>query len=174
MTIHTEHPFIDPARDGGRQFRGRLGNRVSLWCSGTLGGTGEERAAGLTVSSILVVPGEPWRVVGFIDPESALATPLLTTRRATVALLEWPHRHIADMFGGMAPAPGGAFQHAQFTQTSHGPRLADAQTWAAVSLEVAADVGWMLQLTCTIDEIAIGADDAPLHHTRGRYTTTDR
>lgn len=170
MTIHSDHPFLDPERVLGRQFRGRLGNRVSLWTTGGLGG-GEVRAAGLTVSSLLVIPGEPWRLVGFVDPDSDFADAIARTGTAVVSLLEWQHRGLADMFGGLAPAPGGAFTHAEFEQTKHGPRLVDAPTWCAVSLESQVEVGWMRQLTCIAEEFAIGPDENPLHHTRGRYRT---
>lgn len=172
MTIHATHPFLDPERVLGRQFRGRLGNRVSLWCAGDLAG-GVHRPAGLTVSSLLVIPGEPWRVVGFVDPESAFAETVLDTGRATVSLLEWHHRGLADMFGGIAPAPGGAFSHAEFDQTDHGPRLSDAGSWAALELEAEVEVGWTVQLTCRAVHFEIGPDEFPLHHTRGRYRTLD-
>ncbi|MGA4670665.1 flavin reductase family protein [Propionibacteriaceae bacterium Y1923] len=168
MTIHTDHPFLDAERVLGRQFRGRLGNRVSLWTTGELSG-GATSAAGLTVSSLLVIPGEPWRVVGFIDPDSGFADAVAATGTAVVSLLEWHHRGLADMFGGVAPAPGGAFTHAEFEQTDHGPRLVDAPTWAGVTVESVVDVGWTRQLTCVADEFSIGPDESPLHHTRGRY-----
>lgn len=171
MTIHTSHPFADPERVPGRALRGRLGNRVCLWCAGDLAaGT----AAGLTVSSTLVVPGEPWRAVGFVDPESYLAEVAQSTGKATLTLLEWPHRGVADMFGGMAPAPGGAFRHHAFTQTEFGPRPADAGTWAGLELESTTEVGWMLQLTCRIRQAEVADDDRPLHHVRGRYLEVGR
>ena len=170
MTIHTSHPFLDEERVLGRQFRRRLGNRVSLWTSGDVS-LGAHHAAGLTVSSALVIPGEPWRVVGFIDPESDLAETITQTGRAVVSLLEWHHRGLADMFGGVAPAPGGAFTHAEFEQTEHGPRLADATTWAALELESRAEVGWTVQVTCRATHFEVGPDESPLHHTRGRYRT---
>lgn len=170
MTIHSSHPFMDEERVLGRQFRGRLGNRVSLWTAGNLA-AGAHDAAGLTVSSSLVIPGEPWRVVGFVDPESALAEKIIATGRAVVCLLEWQHRGLADMFGGVAPAPGGAFTHAEFEQTDHGPRLTGAATWAALELESQAEVGWTLQLTCRATHFEVGPDESPLHHTRGRYRT---
>lgn len=172
MTIHSTHPFIDPDRVLGRQFRGRLGNRVSLWCAGDLG-AGAHGASGLTVSSVLVVPGDPWRVVGYVDPESDLAETVLRTGRATVALLEWEHRGLADMFGGIAPAPGGGFAHGDFVQTDYGPLLSSVTTWAGVQLESHAEVGWTLQLVCAAREIEIGPDEHPLHHTRGRYRTLE-
>lgn len=167
MTIHQEHPFADPERVLARQLRGRLGGRVTLWCAGEL----DARPAGLTVSSALVVPGDPWRALAFVDPESDLAETAQRTGRATWALLEQRHRRLADMFGGTAPAPGGAFRHGDFVQTDHGPRLADAPTWAALELEQTAEVGWMLQLTCRAVGVEVGAEDDPLHHVRGRYTT---
>lgn len=170
MTIHASHPFLDEDRVLGRQFRGRLGNRVSLWTSGDIT-TGPHDAAGLTVSSALVIPGEPWRVVGFVDPESEVAEVIERTGRAVVSLLEWQHRGLADMFGGTAPAPGGAFTHAEFEQTAHGPRLADAATWAALELESQVEIGWSVQLTCRATHFEIGPDAQPLHHTRGRYRT---
>lgn len=170
MTIHTSHPFAENERVLGRQLRGRLGNRVSLWCAGQL----DDWPAGLTVSSVLVVPGEPWRVVGFIDPTSELASTLEETGRATVTLLEWADRAIADMFGGLTPAPRGPFKHAEFRQTEYGPVLAGAQTWAGVELEDVTEVGWMQQVTCRAVDITIGADDTPLHHVRGRYAQITR
>ena len=40
MTIHAEHPFLEPegSRDPARRFRGRLGGAVTLW---TVGGVGD-------------------------------------------------------------------------------------------------------------------------------------
>ena len=34
MTIHSEHPFLDPDADPVRRLRGRLGGAVTLWTSG--------------------------------------------------------------------------------------------------------------------------------------------
>ena len=34
VTIHTEHPFLDPDGDPVRRLRGRLGGAVTLWTSG--------------------------------------------------------------------------------------------------------------------------------------------
>ena len=34
MTIHTEHPFLDPEPDPVRRLRGRLGGAVTLWTAG--------------------------------------------------------------------------------------------------------------------------------------------
>ncbi|HYF71787.1 MAG TPA: flavin reductase, partial [Nocardioides sp.] len=86
MTIHSEHPFLDPDPDPVRRFRGRLGGAVSL----VTAGAGRERA-GLTVSSLLVANGDPAQVVMLVDPDSDLHDVLTgpATRSAVVQLLSW-------------------------------------------------------------------------------------
>ena len=60
VTIHSEHPFVDPegVRDPARRLRGRLGGTVCL----VTGGAGTTRA-GLTVSSVMVGHGDPAHVL---------------------------------------------------------------------------------------------------------------
>jgi flavin reductase (DIM6/NTAB) family NADH-FMN oxidoreductase RutF len=73
------------------------------------------------------------------------------------------------MFAGVAPAPGGAFAQAEFTQTQWGPRLTDASTWLGVSLLEVREVGWSRLVTCKIEAVEIGEAGDPLVHRRGRY-----
>lgn len=164
MTIHSDHPFADPEPDPVRRFRGRLGGAVTLWTAGD-----ENDRAGLTVSSLMVANGEPARVLGLVDPDAELAEALERTGRAVVALLAWEHRNLAEGFAGTAPAPGGVFRQGEFEQTVWGPRLVGAGSWVGVSVESTTDVGWSTLVTCRIDEVTIGDDDAPLVHRRGRY-----
>jgi flavin reductase (DIM6/NTAB) family NADH-FMN oxidoreductase RutF len=164
VTIHSSHPFLDPDPDPVRRLRGRVGGVVAL----VTAGEGEDRA-GLTVSSLMVANGEPARVLMLVDPDSDLAAAVDRTRRAVLALLSWSHRHLADAFAGAAPAPGGPFRAAAFEPTAWGPLLADATTWAGLRLESAGTVGWSSLLTCEVERITIGEDDAPLVHRRGRY-----
>jgi flavin reductase (DIM6/NTAB) family NADH-FMN oxidoreductase RutF len=169
VTIHPEHPFADhdPARDAVRQLRGRLGGVVSLWTAGTcLDG------AGLTVSSLMVVQGEPGRVIALLDPLADFAAELSDTRRAVVQLLNWEDRELAEVFAGRSPAPGGQFRAAAFVDTPHGPRLATARSWAGVTLESTREIGWSLEVTCTLDEVHVVDDVDPLVHRRGRYRRT--
>ena len=168
MTIHSEHPFLDPEPDPVRRWRGRLGGAVSLWTAGDAGDAGGR--AGLTVTSLMVANGEPPRVLALVDPDSDLAEVLVRTRRAVVQLLGWAHRDLADAFAGTAPAPGGAFRMADFESTRWGPRLATAPTWAGVALETSGDVGWSTLVTCTVEHVEVGEDDVPLVHRRGRYS----
>ena len=163
MTIHDSHPFVDPERDPVRRFRGRLGGAVTLWTAGEAAAR-----AGLTVSSLMVAHGEPARLLALVDPDSDLADAVGETGRAVVTLLAWEHRDLAEMFAGTAPAPGGAFRQAAFEQTAWGPVLAGPRTWAGVVLEDTRTVGWSSLLTCRVEEVAIGDDDRPLVHRRGR------
>ncbi|WP_121252510.1 flavin reductase family protein [Nocardioides ferulae] len=165
MTIHSGHPFADPTPDPVRRFRGRLGGSVTLWTAGD-----DDRRAGLTVTSMMVANGEPARLLALVDPDSDLADELARTGRAVVSLLAWPHRDLADAFAGVAPAPGGPFRQTEFVDTTWGPRLADAATWAGVAVESTATVGWSNLVTCVVEQVTIGDDDAPpLTHRRGRY-----
>ncbi|CAA9394319.1 MAG: hypothetical protein AVDCRST_MAG32-2445 [uncultured Nocardioides sp.] len=166
MTIHTDHPFLEPEgeRDPVRRLRGRLGGTVSLWTAGT-----PTDRAGLTVSSWLVAGGDPGRVLALLDPDADLTELVLETGRVVVQLLRWPHRDLADVFAGVAPAPGGPWRTAAWEATAYGPRLADARTWALASVESHVDVGWSRLVTCTLDDVVVGEDDDALVHRRGRY-----
>lgn len=166
MTIHRDHPFLEPPeeRDQVRRLRGRLGGQVSLWT----GGEGGARA-GLTVSSLMVAGGEPGRVLGLIDPDSDLLDSLCATGAAVVALLRHEHLALAEIFAGEAPAPGGQFAQSTWSQTPWGPVPDGATTWAGVRLESVVEVGWSSLVTAVVDHLVIGEDGVPLSHRRGRY-----
>ncbi len=167
MTIHSTHPFLDPSSDPVRRLRGRLGGAVTLWTSGT--GEGAGSRAGLTVSSVMVASGESGRLLALVDPDSDLRDVLEESGRGVVHLLRWEHRDLAEAFAGQMPAPGGPFTTGEFEQTSHGPRLVSAQTWATVEVESIVEVGWSALVTATIADVSVGEDDSPLEHRRGRY-----
>ncbi|NYD42298.1 flavin reductase [Nocardioides panaciterrulae] len=169
MTIHSEHPFLDPDPDPVRRFRGRLGGAVTLWTAADARGR-----AGLTVSSLMVAAGEPARVLALLDPDSDLAETLQRSERAVVSLLTWEQRGLADAFAGVAPAPGGAFRMAEFEDTAWGPRLVTDGSWAGVVLESTTEVGWSALVSCTVEHVEIGADEAALVHRRGRYARAER
>ncbi|WP_090973063.1 flavin reductase family protein [Nocardioides exalbidus] len=167
MTIHTTHPFLEPEgdRDPVRRLRGRLGSTVSLWTAGV----DEGGRAGLTVSSWLVAGGEPGRVLALLDPDADLTDVLLETGRGVLQLLSWAERDLADAFAGTAPAPGGPWRMATWTPTDHGPRLAQAGTWASLEVETDVEVGWSRLVTCRLVEVVVGDERDPLVHRRGRY-----
>jgi flavin reductase (DIM6/NTAB) family NADH-FMN oxidoreductase RutF len=163
VTIHAGHPFPTPD-DPVRRLRGRLGGTVSLWTAGD-----DTERAGLTVTSWLVAGGEPGRVLALLDPDADLTELLLETGRGVVQLLSWDDRDLADAFAGTTPAPGGPWRMADWDDSGYGPRLSSAVTWALVGVETSTEVGWSRLVTCTIDELAVGDDPAPLVHRRGRY-----
>ncbi len=127
MTIHNEHPFLtpEPDRNPVRRLRGRLASPVTL-----LTASHREEPAGLTVSSVLVLDGDPGLVLVVLDPLSDVHDAVVGSGRAVLNLLAPRHRRLADAFGYLAPAPGGPFTLAEWTATEWGPALSDATAWA--------------------------------------------
>jgi flavin reductase (DIM6/NTAB) family NADH-FMN oxidoreductase RutF len=174
VTIHSTHPFAtpEPERDPLRRVRGRIPSPVSVWAAGQ----GGDRA-GWTLSSFLVIDGEPAEVVGVLDEDSTLAERLagadsLPGRPFTVNLLGWHHRGLADAFAGVAPAPGGPFTVGPWRDTDWGPVLDDAPGWLGVRLRSVPDrAGWSLLVRGSVDHVEIGSDPAEgmLAYLRGRY-----
>lgn len=169
MTIHSEHPFQAPLpeRDPVRRLRARLGGTVTLW---TAGGGAVERV-GLTVSSRMIATGDPGHALALLDPDSAFAETFASTRTAVVHLLSWEQRDLADAFGGIGPAPGGAFRMGDWVDSEWGPLLGGVTAWAGVRL-VDGDlpsVGWSVLADAVIEHVEIHGDGDPLVHVRGRY-----
>ena len=173
MTIHSTHPFAtpEPDREPLRRLRGRMPAPVSVWAAGQ--GTGR---AGWTLSSFLLVDGEPAEVLGVLDEDSALAERLVggepASGRLTVNLLGWQHRGLADAFAGVAPAPGGPFTLGRWRDTDWGPVLDDAPGWLGVRLRsVPEQAGWSLLVRASVDHVELGTDPAEgmLAYVRGRY-----
>ena len=162
VSIHAEHPFATPPeqRDAVRRFRGRLCAPVTLWASGR----GAARV-GLTVSSLMVALGEPARIVGLLDPDSEFALGL--GGRGTVTLLAPPDQHLAEVFAGLAPSPGGPFRSGDFRQGEWGPFLPD-RSWIGVTWEDSRRLGWSTEVTGVIEHVSL-ADGPTLAHVRGRY-----
>jgi flavin reductase (DIM6/NTAB) family NADH-FMN oxidoreductase RutF len=165
VTIHSNHPFV-PAegdRDQLRRVRARMPAPVTVWASGE----GAQRR-GLTVSSLLLVAGEPDRVVGLIDPDSDFWEAAPTTW--TVNVLGAEHRFLADAFAGIAPAPGGPFTLGEWSDSEWGPVLAGTAGWIGVRVDESEPrpVGWSLLVEGVVESVTVGSVDA-LVHLRGRY-----
>jgi 3-hydroxy-9,10-secoandrosta-1,3,5(10)-triene-9,17-dione monooxygenase reductase component len=168
VTIHHTDPFATPedARSPVRRFRGRLPAAVALWtATATSGGP-----AGLTVSSTLVVDGEPGRLLGLLDEESQLWSAAAAAGRFAVTPLTPADRQLADRFAGALPAPGGPFTGYEWTATPYGLVPAgEAVTWAGCRLDGSRPFGWGLLVEATIERIELGDPAAPLVYHRGRY-----
>ena len=165
MTIHASDPFATPddQRSSVRRLRGRLPAPVTLWTAGS----GPDRA-GLTVSSVLVVDGDPGRVLGIIGDEADLWTAMQATRRFAMVQLETEDRQVADRFAGLLPAPGGPFRVGEWEQSAYGP-VPPARTWAGCRLDDARPYGWGLLVEASIETITFVAAADSLSHLGGRY-----
>lgn len=167
--VHHTDPFATPeeARSAVRRLRGRLPAAVTLWTA--------PGPAGLTVSSVLAVDGEPGRLLGLVDEESELWAAASAAGRFAVAPLRAAHQQLADRFAGLMPAPGGLFAGYGWRDTRYGPVLAELDTWVGCRLDSAREFGWALLVEATVVEVAAGAgDEDPLVHYRGRYQRLER
>lgn len=161
--IHSSDPFATPAelRSPVRRLRGRFAATVALWTA--------PGPAGFTVSSTVVVDGEPGRLLGIVDEESELWTAIESAGVFAVTPLGPDDRQLADRFAGLLPAPGGLFRDPIWTQTDFGPVPSAAGTWAGCRLDAARSFGWGHLIESTIAEVTLGPDDGPLLHYRGHY-----
>jgi 3-hydroxy-9,10-secoandrosta-1,3,5(10)-triene-9,17-dione monooxygenase reductase component len=169
VTIHTSDPFAVPdgERSAVRRLRGRLASAVTLWTALDPSG----RPVGLTVSSTVLVDGEPGHVLGILDDESTLWEAVRAGGRFAVAPLRESDSQLADRFAGTAPAPGGPFVGGDWESTPYGPVLAGLSGWAGCRLDQGRPLGWGLLVEATIERVEIdpGAAGAPLIYFRGRY-----
>jgi len=169
VTIHASDPFATPEGDRSplRRLRGRLPSAVTLWTARDAAG----RPAGLTVSSTVVIDGEPGRLLGVLDEESALWEAISATGVFAVAPLGADDRQLADAFAGLMPAPGGAFAGRNWRETDYGPVLESASAWAGCRVDEARPMGWGLLVEATVTHVEVGSDDpgGSLIYFRGRY-----
>ena len=147
-------------------MRGRLAAPVTLWTAGA-----ERERAGLTVSSLLVVDGEPGRLLGIVDEESDLWPVLESTGRFAVAVLDPDERQIADRFAGLLPAPGGPFAVGDWRPTDFGPVPAGERTWVGCRLDGSRPYGWGRLVEATVETVTIGPTTTALVHLSGTYRT---
>jgi flavin reductase (DIM6/NTAB) family NADH-FMN oxidoreductase RutF len=172
VSIHGDHPFLPPEgqRDPLRRLRGRLPAAVSVWTTAD-----GDRRAGWTLSSFLLADGAPAELLGLLDEESDLAELLATSGTVAVSLLGWQHRFLADAFAGVAPAPGGPFRLAGWTDTPWGPVLDGAVGWLGARLRapLGEHAGWGLLVRAEVEQVVLDdADAALLTSVRGRYRAT--
>ncbi|MCW2757953.1 MAG: flavin reductase [Nocardioidaceae bacterium] len=163
MTIHTDHPFTSGDRDPVRRFRGRAPAPVGLWTAGS----GRDRV-GLTVSSFLVADGEPSRVLGLVDEDSAFWDEEPTV--FVVHLLAPGQEYLADVFAGTAPSPGGTFTQGTWSDSPWGPVLEGTAGHLGVRRvpQPPRHVGWGLLVEGVVEDASVTDADA-LVHVRGRY-----
>lgn len=166
MSIHSEHPFAPgpEERDPVRRFRGRLAAPVTIFTSGT-----GERPTGLTVSSLLVVEGEPGLIHAVITPNSNLWDGVEETGAFVVHICREEHRRFADVFAGIRPSPGGMFAGVDVDDTDWGPVLMEMEDRLYCRLHSRDEAGHSGVVTGTIEKVDVGATIDPLVYFRGSY-----
>ncbi len=164
--IHSEHPFQPESadRDQARRFRGRLAAGVTIVTAGP-----EAERTGLTVSSLLVVQGDPAQAHVVVGPTTDLWESAAETGRFVIHICRSEDRQIADVFAGLWPSPGGSFAGVAVTQSEWGPVLTDLPDRAYCSLESEAEVGWSGLLIGRIDKVEVSDLQDPIVHFRSGY-----
>lgn len=164
--IHGDHPFAPPPshRSPARRFRGRLTAPVTV----VTAGSGRDRT-GLTVSSLVVVEGEPSRVVAVISPLTDLWDRMSDTGRFIVHVCAVADRSLADVFAGIRPSPGGPFADLDVEDTKWGPAIGRLPHRAACTVETVRELGWSGVVEAAIDRIEVGDLTDPLAYFRGDY-----
>lgn len=162
--IHEGDPFAAAAaeRDPVRQFRGRQPSAVTLWTAAH--GRGR---AGLTVASVAMT--DPGRLLGVVGEESELLPVLRAAGSFVVTPLGWPQRRLADVFGYVAPAPGGPFRVTRWRDTRWGPVPEGSAGWAGCRLVAERAFGFGVAVEAEIEHAEGDPEDDPLVWHRGRY-----
>lgn len=164
--IHEGHPFADDAasRDPVRQFRGRLSAPVTIITSGD-----DADRAGLTVSSLIVVEGQPGRIEAVVGPTTDLWDTAESTGRFVVHVCGSQHRTMAEVFARLRPSPGGVFAGLDVSSSDWGPVLSVITDRAFCTVESRREVGYTGLVTARIDRIEVGDLTDPLIYFRGAY-----
>jgi 3-hydroxy-9,10-secoandrosta-1,3,5(10)-triene-9,17-dione monooxygenase reductase component len=166
--IGQSDPFATPPedRDPVRRLRGRLAAPVTVWTARDAAGT----PAGITMSSVLVVEGEPPELLGLVDPLSAFWHAVEETGSFVVQVLASDHVSAAKKFALQIPVD--PFEGESLTLTPWGPVLSQVTTWAGCTLIDSVSAGYALLVRASLDDITLSEVTArPLVHFRGTYFT---
>ncbi len=159
-------PFLAAEQDPARRLRGRLTAPVTVWTAYDSDGI----PAGITVSSVLVVEGEPPEVIGLLGPLSEFWDVVSHSKRFVVHVLQADQTRIADQFA--LRYPGEPFEGLSMSSTPWGPVLDAIAVRAACSFSGYMEAGYSLLVRGRIDDVVVENDDVyPLVHYRGRYLT---
>jgi 3-hydroxy-9,10-secoandrosta-1,3,5(10)-triene-9,17-dione monooxygenase reductase component len=166
--IHSDNPFVDDpdSRDAVRRFRGRLSAPVTIFTS-----VDGENRTGLTVSSLMVIEGEPGRVEAVVGPTNDLWDAVAETGRFVVHVCGERHRQLAEVFAGLRPSPGGIFAGLTVTDSEWGPVIDEITDRAYCSFESRRELGYAGLVTGRIDHVEVADFTNPLAYFRGQYRT---
>lgn len=168
--IHRDNPFVDDphSRDPVRRFRGRLSAPVTLITAGS-----DDDRTGLTVSSLMVVEGDPGRVQAIIAPTTDLWDVVEQAGRFVIHICTEDHRALAEVFAGLRPSPGGIFAGLDVSQTEWGPVIDELGNRAYCSFEAREELGYSGIVTATIERVEVAEFANPMAYFRGAYHGLD-
>lgn len=164
--IHGDNPFVDDpdSWDPVRRFRGRLSAPVTVFTSGD-----DNERTGLTVSSLMVIEGEPGRVEAVVGPTTDLWELAEETGRFVIHICTDEHHALAQVFAGLRPSPGGIFAGLDVSQSEWGPVIESVGNRAFCTFETKREVGYSGIVTGRIDEVEPVDLANPLAYFRGSF-----
>ena len=162
----SSNPFVPPIeeREPLRRFRGRLAAPVTIVTAGA-----ETGRAGLTVSSLFVIEGEPGRIHLVVGPVTDLWDAIERTGRCVVHIAQARHRGVADVFAGLRPSPGGPFAAVETIASEWGPVITDMPDRAYCRTLSLSEAGWSGVIETEVDRVELSEGERPLVHHRGSY-----
>jgi 3-hydroxy-9,10-secoandrosta-1,3,5(10)-triene-9,17-dione monooxygenase reductase component len=166
--IHSDNPFVDDpdSRDPVRRFRGRLSAPVTIVTAG-----GDTDSTGLTVSSLMIVEGEPGRIELVVGPTTDLWDAAAVTGRFVVHVCSDEDRALSEVFAGLRPSPGGIFAGLHVSQTDWGPVINRLSNRAYCTFGDRRELGYSGVVSGTIDRVEVAELNRPLTYFRGKYHT---
>jgi 3-hydroxy-9,10-secoandrosta-1,3,5(10)-triene-9,17-dione monooxygenase reductase component len=166
--IHSDNPFVDDpdSRDPVRRFRGRLSAPVTIVTAGD-----DTDRTGLTVSSLMIVEGEPGRIELVVGPTTDLWEAAAGTGRFVVHVCSDEDRALTEVFAGLRPSPGGIFAGLEVSQTDWGPVIDPLTNRAYCSFGDRRELGYSGVISGTIDRVEVAELNRPLTYFRGKYHT---
>jgi len=164
--VTAENPFLLPPSDRNpvRRLRGRLATPVTVLTAGS----GAART-GITVSSLVVVEGEPGVVRAVVGPVSELWDRAGETGKFVLHVCDAGHQALADVFALLRPSPGGLFAGTATTPSEWGPVIEELPDRAFCTVTDREVVGWSGMITATIDRVEVADLTDPLTYFRGSY-----
>lgn len=164
--VSSGNPFLPPdsEREPVRRFRGRLASPVTI----VTAGTGPE-ASGLTVSSLVVIEGEPGIVRAVVGPLTDLWFAIEQSGAFVVHVVPSDRHPLADVFAGRRPNPGGLFAGSPVEPSEWGPVLADLPDRISCRLRAMEELGYSGMVTGEIEKVELSDLADPLIYFRGSY-----
>lgn len=129
----------------------------------------ESNWSGLTVSSLLVVQGEPAQAHLVVGPATDMWDAAADTGHFIIHICRAEDRRTADVFAGLSPSPGGVFAGVPATQSPWGPVLIDMPDRAYCRFESREEVGWSGVVIGMIEQVEMSDLQDPMVHFRSGY-----